>query len=119
MHHADLPVLILDKIGESSMQDPGTAGVQRRPVVSRSKGTSYCLHADHPDIVIQHRIKHADSIRAAADTGNKRILKPAFLKKTLTSGLLTNDRLEIPDDHGEGMRAHDRTDQVVGVVDDL
>ena len=61
-------------------------------------------------------IKCSHSIAAAADAGNDCIRQFAFLCLKLFLNFLTDNLLEIPDDHRKWMRSHDRTQNIMGII---
>ena len=67
--------------------------------------------------VFHERIKHARRVGAAADAGDDFVGEPAELVEALLPGFAADDRLKIADHHGKRMRADDRTDDVVRVLD--
>ena len=59
----------------------------------------------------------AERVRAAAHAGRHRVRQPAVPVQHLRPGLGADHPLELADQHRERVRAGDRADQVVGVVD--
>ena len=62
-------------------------------------------------------VEGSDGVGAAADTGDDRVGQAPLLLKNLLLDFSGDDGLEIADDGGEGMGAHDGAQAVVGVVD--
>ncbi len=78
------------------------------------------LDADQTDVVgvgrDYERMKHARGIGPAADAGGDAVGQFAELIEALPVCFFADDRLEITDDHGERVGAHDAADDVVGGV---
>ena len=62
-------------------------------------------------------IERADGVAAAADAGEHGVGQAAFLLLQLLFDLAADDRLEIAHHGGEGVRAHDRPQAIMRVVD--
>ena len=61
-------------------------------------------------------MKQAHGVAAAADAGHQALGQPAGGAPHLRPGLLADDRLEIPDNHGIGVRPAHGTQDIVGVA---
>src|SRR5260370_1379246 len=72
------------------------------------------LDADQFHIrVVLERVKNAGRVAAAADAGHHGTGQPADLFQALCARFPADDRLEIADHHGKGVRADDAADDVV------
>ena len=62
-------------------------------------------------------IEAADGVAAAADTGQDRVRKPAFLLQHLLFDFAGDDSLKVAHDGREGMRSHHGAEAVMCVAD--
>ena len=84
----------------------------------------FCIHAkacrftsDKLYLLLPDKfIKGSHGIAAAAHTGDHSIRKSAFLFLQLLLDLFSDDFLEIADNHGEGVRPHNRPQHIQGVI---
>ena len=67
--------------------------------------------------VVDQGIEHAGGVAAAADAGHDQLRQAAQLFEALRPRLAADDRLEIADDAGEGMRPDHRAETIVRRVD--
>ena len=118
VHRCDLPVLILTEVAFHAMEDAEPPCGDRCGGFGRI-GPATCGFA--PDKlhrrVFDEVIERADGVAPAADAGEHGVGQAAFLLLQLVFDLAADDRLEIAHHGGEGMRAHDRPQTVMRVVD--
>src|SRR5436190_14720426 len=85
-------------------------------MLARPMGPAAGFDADNLDRAIaDKREKHAGRVAAAAHAGDDDFRKLAELAQTLLACLLADDRLEVADHHGEGVRANNAADDVMSV----
>ena len=73
------------------------------------------LHADKLDGLIgDEGVEGSDGVAAAADAGHDVVGQLALGIDELGPGLLADDGLEVPHQHGVGVRADGAADEVVG-----
>lgn len=99
------------------MQDARLAGGQRGRVLAGLDAVPGGLEADQADVGVRDEgVEEADGVGAAADAGRDGVGQPAGALQDLAAGLDADDPVEVADHGGEGVRAGDRTEEVVGPV---
>ena len=74
------------------------------------------LAADEPHALVAYEVvEHPHGVAASAHAGHHRGGQPPLFFEDLGPGLLADDALEIPDNHGERMRPHYRAQYIMGV----
>ena len=100
------------------MEDAHAAGVDRGGRLEGADAAPCRLATDQADaLVVDVVVEGAHRVGAAAHAGDHGVGQLALGGQDLRTRLLRDDRLEVADDGGEGVRAHRGADQVVGVVD--
>ena len=100
------------------MEDAQAAGGDGGGGLEGVHAPSGGLAADEPDGGIADEVvEGADGVGAAAHAGDDGIGELSLLFHQLFLDLFGDDRLEVPDDGGERMGAHDGAQAVVGVGD--
>src|SRR5262249_9491326 len=108
MYRGSLAVLVLQDVAETAVQHAGLAVAQRRGVVAGAAPAPARLDADQLDGAVGHeRVEHAGRVAAAAHTGDDGVRQPARLLLALLPRLAADDRLEVADHDGEGVRPDD------------
>ncbi len=62
------------------------------------------LHPHEAHRILDKGMEQAHGVAAAADAGHQALGQAAGNLSYLRPGLFADDRLEVPDDHGVGMR---------------
>ena len=114
----DLTVFILAEVGFHTVEDAECSGCNGCCSLCGVDAASCCLASDQADIfVIDEVIEHTHRIASAADACHDGFREFSFFFEDLLSCLFADDSLEIADDGRERMRAHNGTENVVGVID--
>ena len=117
MRLRDLPVRVAHHISAVTVQHADRCiGGERRGVFARFDAMPARLNAIERDRVVIKRIKEADGIRAATDTGDDRIGQRAKLRLRLRLRLLADDLLKIAHQLRVGVRAGGGADDIKRVV---
>src|SRR5690606_26258079 len=91
-----LPVFILQQVAAGTVQDAGTAALDRGRVLLGIDAIAGRLDAVESDaLVVEERVEDADRIRASADARDHGIRKTTELLEQLCARLLADDALEI------------------------
>ena len=100
------------------MEYPEAAGVDGGRGLERVDALAGRLAADQLDLlVLDEVVEGPDCVASAAHAGDQHVRDPALFLDGLGPDLPADDGLEVPDDRGERMRPHNRSEAVVGVVD--
>jgi hypothetical protein len=77
-------------------------------VAARSDPLAACFHAHHANVGITTKfVEEADRIAAPSDAGDEEIRKAAFARPNLRARFASDDRLEVANHRGIGMRTED------------
>ena len=115
-----LAVVVLEDVGAGAVQDAGRAEGERGGVVAEVDRSSAGLDAVELNAIIgEEGEEDPRGVGPAADAGDDVVGELSELGEELGAGLGADDRLEVADDHGEGVRPDDGSDDVVRVVGGL
>ena len=64
-------------------------------------------------MIFDKRMKHTCGVTTSTNTGDHHVGESPQLVHTLLAGFAADNRLEVPDDSGKGMRAYDTSQNVV------
>ena len=99
------------------MEDAQPAGSDGRRRFQGVNAPAGGLAADEPHLpVFKEVVKAADGVGAAAHAGDHRVGELPLLLEDLLLDLFGDDGLEIPDNGGERVGAHDRAQAVMGII---
>jgi hypothetical protein len=109
---------ILQQIGTRAMQHARRALRDRGGMTQRIHALACRFDAvDIHTSIVKERMKHADGVRAAADTGDNQIRQFPFLSQHLRAGFIADDSLKVAHQGRIGMRTYHRADDVECVLD--
>src|SRR5262245_3135807 len=109
-----LPVLVLDHVGQATVQHPGDTRREWRPVTAAPEAGPGRLDADQPDLrVTEERMEEAQRVRPTADTRHQDVRQPVELAPHLAA----DHRLEVAHHHRVRMRPGGGADAVIGRPD--
>ena len=113
-----LALVVLQQIGAHAVQHARRPRGERGRVAAGLRALATGFAADELDRRVgDEGVEDADGVRAAADAGDHGVGQPPRQGQHLLPGLHADDPLKVPHHHGERMRAADRADAVVGVLD--
>ena len=116
VYRCNLSVFVLAEVGFHTMEDSETTGCDGCRSLSSIHTTSCCLTADKTNVfVINEIVESSDSIGAAAHTGQDNIRKSSLFFQHLFFDLLGDHGLEITYDGRERVRAHNRSQYIMGI----
>src|SRR6266581_1807031 len=119
MGRRDLSMFVLQDVTHRPLQNsgaPATGRVETGGMLTQLISKTAGFNSDHAHrFVSQKRMKHADGIRAAADTGNQTSRQATLLFQDLFTGFASDDPLEIADHQRIWMRTEGTAKQVVSV----
>src|SRR5262249_6882758 len=113
-----LTVGILQYVAECPVQHTGLAMTQCCGVLAWLRAAAASLHSDQVDTCFARKgVEDAGRVAAATDTRDHHVGQPANLLQRLLFRLSANHRLEVADNHWEGMWPDHATDDVMRVAD--
>src|SRR5882672_12733305 len=96
MRLLDLAMCILQQHGIASLQHAGPPERERSAVIAELEAAAARFDAENLDARVRNeRMKHADRIRAAADTGDDGVRQFPDLCQRLRARLAADDRLQL------------------------
>ena len=94
----DLAFLVLEQIRLGAVEDPDSAGDQRRSVLAGIDAPAARFDADEANVlIIDESREYTYCVAAAAHTGDDHIGEPADYIEGLLAGLFAYRRLEVLD----------------------
>ena len=113
-----LTIVILQHVAVAAVQDAFHSVGERAGVVAGVwAAASRFDPGEGHGAVLDERVEDPRRVRAAADAGDHLVWQSPQLVEALLPTLLADHRLEVADDHRERVRPHDRTQDVVRVLD--
>ena len=118
VHWRDLPVFVLAKVAFHAVEDAEASRCDGRGGLGRV-GSATCGFASDElhRRVVDEMVEGSDGVASAADAGEHGVGQAAFLLLQLLFYFAADDGLEIAHHGGEGVRAHDRPQAIMRVVD--
>src|SRR4051812_11444135 len=114
MRSLDLTVFVLQHEAFGPMQHPDPAARERSRMITASKAASRGFNTDHAYGAILHeRMKEPHRVGSAADARQQNLRQTSFNLQNLFARFPADHGLEISDHRGIGMRADDRSDDVM------
>src|SRR6185437_5344703 len=96
MRHRNLPVLVLQDVGECALKHAGHSAEKARRVLAQFAAAAAGFHTDQPHLPLGNElVKRADGIRSPAYAGDYSGGQPSFLLQNLLLDFLADYLLEI------------------------
>src|SRR5215470_14500925 len=96
MRGRDLAGFVLQNVGESSLQNAGSASTKAGGVIAEPLASSSSFDSDQLDLLVfDEVVEDANRVRSAAHTGNDRFRQLAFCLENLRAGLAADDAMEV------------------------
>src|SRR5579862_5482164 len=106
MRERDLAVIVLQQIAAGALQNSGSSPGETGRMLAQLRAMPAGFDADEANIRIGNEsVEDADRVAAAADAGDDRIRRAAFLLHDLCTGFKTDHTMEIAHHRGIGMSA--------------